>query len=165
MIKLKRDPMIKNYICFLMFLMAMFFFSCQSKNSNLPENAIDPQLIENPASATSGGTNSKKAPVFKFDEEVHDFGTLTDGEKVSYAFHFTNVGNADLVIRAAQGSCGCTVPEFPKDPIKPGEDGIVNVTFNSEGKVGQQLKTITMISNTVPNTYIISIKANVLKAQ
>lgn len=159
--------MIKSFINIFSFVFFALLFSCQSKttNPNVPENAIDPQVVENPISASPGGTNSRKAPKFKFDFETHDFGTITEGEKVEYSFHFENVGDADLVIRAAQGSCGCTVPEFPKEPIPPGKDGLVKVTFNSEGKEGEQLKTITMISNTVPNTYIISIKANVVKAK
>ena len=59
---------------------------------------------------------------------------ITEGEKISFAYQFTNVGNAELVIRAANGSCGCTVPEFPKDPIPAGGKGIINVTFDSNGK-------------------------------
>lgn len=146
-------------------VLVMLFAGCGQKSQNIPDNAIDPSLIENPASASPDGTNKKKAPKFKFDFEEHDFGTITQGESVSFAFHFTNVGDADLVIRAAQGSCGCTVPEYPKDPVKPGDDGLINVTFNSEGKEGQQHKTVTLISNTIPNTYIIAIKANVVKAK
>ena len=142
-------------------------FSCKSsnENGNIPTNAIDPQVVENPASASPGGTNSRKTPAFTFDSEEHDFGTVTAGEKVSFAYHFKNTGDADLVIRSANGSCGCTVPEFPKEAIKPGGDGIINVTFNSEGKEGQQLKTITLISNAIPTNYVITIKANVVPAK
>lgn len=155
----------KKFVVTVCIVVTTFFFSCKQKQSeNIPDNAIDPSVVENPVSASPEGTNSKKAPAFKFENEVHDFGTITEGEKVSYAFRFTNAGNADLLIRAAQGSCGCTVPEFPKDPVKPGSSGVINVTFDSSGKEGQQMKTVTLISNTIPNTFIISVKANVVKA-
>jgi hypothetical protein len=134
-----------------------------AKDPNVPDNAINPAVVENPASASSNNTSKDNYPVFKFETEIHDFGTIMQGEKISYAFKFTNIGKGDLVIRAAQGSCGCTVPEFPKEPVKPGGEGVINVTFNSEGKEGQQEKTVTIISNTVPNNYIITITGMVKK--
>ena len=143
----------------------ILMFSCKGGDkSEIPKNAINPSVIENPT--TASGSNSKKdmVPKFQFEKNLHDFGTITEGEKVSYAFRFTNVGKGDLVIRAAQGSCGCTVPEFPKEAIKPGEGGLITVTFNSEGKPGEQVKTIDVISNTIPNVDKLTIKANVLKA-
>lgn len=149
----------------LFLLVIISLFSCKGVDkSEIPENAINPSVIENPA--TASGSNSKKdmVPVFQFEKDLHDYGTITEGEKVSYAFKFTNVGKGDLVIRAAQGSCGCTVPEFPKEAIKQGKGGLITVTFNSEGKPGEQVKTIDIISNTIPNVYKLTIKANVLKA-
>jgi hypothetical protein len=137
-------------------------YSCTSnpetKNS---ETTLDPSLIENPATASADSTSKKSAPVLKFDSDTHDFGTIVQGEVVSFAFKFKNVGNADLIIRAAQGSCGCTVPEFPKEPVKPGSSGIINIAFNSEGKEGSQHKTVTVISNTIPNTYTLNVIGNV----
>ncbi len=131
-------------------------------NPDLPKDAIDPSVVNNPTSAAQGA-DKKNVPVLNFETDKHDFGTITQGEKVSFAFNFKNVGNADLVIRAAQGSCGCTVPQYPKDPVKPGDGGVINVTFNSEGKEGQQEKTVTVISNTMPNTYVLTITGNVTK--
>jgi len=127
------------------------------KNPEMPENAISPSLIENPASASSNNDSKDNFPIFQFEKDKHDFGTIEQGEKIAYAFRFKNVGKGDLIIRSAEGSCGCTVPEFPKDPVKPGESGIIDVTFNSEGREGQQEKTVTIISNTVPNNYILTI--------
>ena len=77
-------------------------------------------------------------------------------------FRFRNVGQSNLIISSAQGSCGCTVPEWPKEPIKPGEEGKINIIFNSTGKQGLQNKTITLIANTIPNTKVIAIKGEVL---
>src|SRR5207253_2266999 len=113
--------------------------------------------INNPASASPDNSSKDNFPIFKFEEERHDFGEIDQGEKISFAFKFKNVGKGDLVIRSANASCGCTVPEFPKDPVAPGESGVINVTFNSEGKEGIQEKTVTIISNTVPNNYILTI--------
>lgn len=148
-------------------MIAMFFMvACSSpKNDNpsIPDNAIDPTVIENPASAS--GNSTAKIPVFAFQDTVHDFGKIVDGEIVSYAFRFKNEGTGDLLIRSANGSCGCTVPEWPKDPIPPGEGGIINVKFNSEGRSGIQHKTVTLIANTLPNTVVLSISAEVEKAK
>ena len=136
--------------------------ACKSpKNPDLPENAINTTLIHNPATASEAKNQKDDVPVFKFEKNIHDFGTIAQGEKISYAFRFENIGNGDLVIRAAQGSCGCTIPEYPKDVIKPGNGGVISVTFNSEGKEGHQEKTITIISNTIPNTYVLTITGEV----
>src|SRR5689334_4293874 len=117
------------------FALAAILVSCKSnKDTGVPDNAINPDAMKNPASA-SVGSDKDHVPVFKFEEDTHDFGTITEGEKVQYAFKFTNVGNGDLVIRSANGSCGCTVPEWPHEPVPPGGKGTINVTFNSEGKV------------------------------
>ena len=117
------------------------------------------------ANSISRFPSIKNVPVLQFEKNTHDFGSIVQGEKISYAFQFNNIGKGDLVIRAAQGSCGCTVPEYPKDPVKPGNEGIINVTFNSEGKEGYQEKTITIISNTLPNTFVLTITGEVKKKE
>lgn len=91
----------------------------------------------------------------------HDFGKVIQGEKVSYAFKFKNSGNADLIISDARGSCGCTVADYPKKPMAPGEEGEIDVKFSTEGKKGFQSKTITLVANTEPNSVVLTIKANV----
>jgi uncharacterized protein DUF1573 len=79
-----------------------------------------------------------KYPVMTFEKTEHDFGSIKSGDKVQYIFKFKNTGEADLLISKASGSCGCTVPEFPKDPVKPGQSAEMKVSFNSAGKHGQQ---------------------------
>ena len=101
-------------------------------------------------------------PEIKFEEETHDFGRITQGEKVTFAFKFRNTGGSNLIISSAAGSCGCTVPEYPKKPIAPNEEGIVNVVFSSEGKSGMVEKSVTLVTNCEPSTKIIYIKANVI---
>ena len=149
----------------IMALVLVLGLGCKSeKKSDLPDNAINPTVIDNPVTASSTKGDADNVPVFQFEESSHDFGNIFEGEKISFAFRFKNIGKADLVIRAAQGSCGCTVPEYPKEPIKPGDGGVINVTFDSQGKEGHQEKTVTIISNTMPNNYVITIIGNVEKA-
>ncbi len=104
-------------------------------------------------------------PVFEFPEENFDFGTIKEGEEVQHVFKFKNVGEAPLIISSATASCGCTVPNYPKEPIPVGGEGEIMVKFNSKGKPGIQNKTVTITSNTYPKTSRLQIKANVLKAE
>lgn len=106
----------------------------------------------------------KDAPEFKFEAEEYNFGTIKQGDIVNYDFVFTNNGKKPLIITEAHGSCGCTVPQFPKDPIKKGEKAVVKVTFNSAGKMGMQDKTITLTSNAQTATKVLHIKGTVEKA-
>lgn len=103
-------------------------------------------------------------PEFAFNEESHDFGTINEGDVVEHVFAFTNTGDAPLIISSATGSCGCTVPEWPKEPIGVGEKGEIKVKFNSRKKPGIQNKTVTITSNTYPKQQRIKIKANVTPA-
>jgi hypothetical protein len=103
--------------------------------------------------STAGNTtsNAENAPVMKFEKQSHDFGKMAVGDKVSYDFKFTNAGKSPLIISDGYASCGCTKPTWPKTPIKPGENGVIHVTFNSQGKTpGLQDKLITITANTVP---------------
>ncbi len=73
-------------------------------------------------------------------DSAYDFGSVTDGKKVEYNYRFRNTGNKPLIIASAMASCGCTVPEKPEEPVKPGETGFLKVVFNSSGRVGQFIK-------------------------
>ena len=105
--------------------------------------------------------DSGKLPVFSFSEEEFDFGLIQEGEVVTHDFKFTNTGDVPLVISAAQGSCGCTVPEYPRTPIAPGAEGVIHVSFDSNKRGGKQEKTVTLTANTVPNVHVLKITANV----
>ena len=108
---------------------------------------------------------SADAPVLTFKETTHDFGTIKDGEVVKHSFEFTNTGKSPLVIESATSTCGCTVPEPPKDPILPGQSSKIEVQFSSAGKGGtQQMKTVMIKANTQPDITQINIKANVAAA-
>lgn len=85
--------------------------------------------------------------VIAFDDTKHDFGTVTDGDVVKYAYHFKNAGTNPLLISKAVASCGCTVPSYPKEPIPPGGEGEIVVEFNSTNRVGVQNKNVLVYSN------------------
>lgn len=94
----------------------------------------------------------KKRPVLSFNSKTFDYGMIEQGDKVNHTFRFTNKGDADLIIKNAEASCGCTTPTYPFIPIKPGETGTISVTFNSTGKMGTQRPNITVTSNSYPRT-------------
>jgi hypothetical protein len=98
-----------------------------------------------------------------FGENTYDFGTVSEGDKVEHIYKFKNSGNEPLIISNAQGSCGCTVPQWPKEPIAPGKSGEIKVVFDSKGKAGKQNKTVTITANTQPATTTINITGEVLK--
>jgi len=100
-------------------------------------------------------------PSFAFSNTDHDFGTIKEGEKVTYTYKFTNTGEAPLIIQNAQPSCGCTVPEWSKEPIPVGGTGFVKAEFDSNGKPNIQNKTITVTANTWPKVTTLRFKAMV----
>ena len=100
--------------------------------------------------------------VMTFENDEYDFGTINEGDTVDYIFNFTNSGKNDLQITNARGSCGCTVPEFPKELITPGESSKIKVSFSSAGKSGKQEKSVTLTANIANQFQIIRIKANIL---
>jgi hypothetical protein len=104
----------------------------------------------------------KKGPEIKFEEATHDFGDITQGDKVEYVFAFSNKGTEPLILSRVLTTCGCTAPSWPKEPIAPGEKGEVKISFNSTGKMGMQNKVITIISNATNSSERISITTNVL---
>jgi hypothetical protein len=108
--------------------------------------------------------DSGKMAVLKFDSTEHDFGTIAAGDKVTHVYKFTNNGKADLVLSNVKPSCGCTVPDYTKTPVKPGETGEVKVTFDSSGKSGSQQKSVTITANTETGTETLNFKANVTPA-
>ena len=126
-----------------------------------PAAQYDTSLINNPNSA-DGSDSDAKLPVITFDTDMHDFGRLQAGENISYSFHFVNSGHANLVISACDASCGCTVADFPRDPITPGRDGYVTVSFKSAGMSGQQYKEVTVCTNAQPSRTKLKIQAKVI---
>lgn len=133
--------------------MAMFALSSCNGNS---EGQLSTDLVTNPKSATE---SSDKQAAIKFDTETHDFGTVLQGEVVTYSFHFTNTGNMPLIISSVKSSCGCTVGDYPRKPIEPGERGSIKVTYDSKGHHGFQSRVLTVMSNTIPAKTTLRIKS------
>ena len=150
----------KQYIIIPGFALLMLCFAVSCKNGNNKSEPISSDVVMNPNTA-NGESDTSSLPKFSFNEEIHDFGRVIQGEKVSFAFKFKNTGKSDLVITDAKGSCGCTIADYPKTAIAPNGEGVIDVTFNTESKKGYQNKTVTIIANTQPNTKVLTIKAQV----
>ena len=163
-------------------LASCILFSCGSE-----ESSISKPMKEGKAEAAPTTENAKltkeekksnkfdpakdaaKAPAgpltgISFNEYAHDFGVMDEGDVVTYYFEFTNTGAEPLILDKCKGSCGCTVPECPKEPIAPGETGKIEVKFNSKGKKNKQTKKVTVTANTDPAQTILTISANVTPA-
>jgi len=91
------------------------------------------------------------AGIFKFKEETHDYGTVPEGPLAEYDFEFRNTGKKPIIITEARGSCGCTVPIWPKDPILPKHKGVIHVAYNTAGRVGIISKDVFITSNAQQN--------------
>ncbi len=110
---------------------------------------------------TASSSASLPATSISFVENEWDFGTINEGDRVEHIFKFTNTGNEPLVLEKCKGSCGCTVPQCPKEPIAPGESGEIKVAFNSKGKKNKQSKKVTITANTEPVSTVLTIRAQV----
>ena len=145
----------KNLIVITLVVIGLSFTSCK-------EDATQKIKTENLEVAKERDSEIKMGgPRFKFDKTEHDFGTINEGDVVETVFAFTNVGKSELIITSAKGSCGCTVPEWPKEPIMPGEVGEIKVKFNSYRKPNLQQKQITLRTNTEGGKEILKIRAQV----
>lgn len=130
------------------------FSSCTGgKNKSLPSD-----VVYNPNSA-DGNVDPSQQPEITFEKDTHDFGTIQSGDMVRYSFKFKNSGKSLLVISDVTTSCGCTVSDFPKEPISPGESGTIDISFDSHNRRGMQNKSATVFSNTQPPTKQLHIKA------
>ncbi len=160
----------------------LFLISCGEKASNRIENVNNASsAVTQPEAASTpevqpvqtNQTNNTDpsvvdtdgTPVFSFDKESHNFGQIVEGTKAETVFKFTNTGDAPLIITSARGSCGCTVPDWPNEPIAPGASSEIAVSFDSKGRQGQQQKSVTIIANTTPNTKVLTITSEVVVAE
>ena len=144
---------------FLAFATSLLMMGCGQDKTD--DGTISSSVINIPATASGKVAAIGSAPVMTFAEETHDFGKITQGETVTCAFAFRNDGGSDLVISSAQGSCGCTIPSYPKVAIKPGQESKIDVKFESAGKSGLVKKTVTLVTNCSPSTKVLTITATV----
>lgn len=135
-------------------MLSCTLLSCNNQTKSSSASAI---AMENDPNTE----NNNAAPLMVFEESVFDFGTVTEGDILKHTFSFTNTGNAPLVIVNAKASCGCTVSNWPKEPIAPGASEEMLVTFNTNGKPNAQNKQVTITTNTAAGKHILKIKAMV----
>jgi len=137
--------------CVLIFSGFIVLGSCNIRNSRDRQDK-----------ASTTAVHFKDSTTVQLIDSVYNFGKVAEGEKVTYNYRFRNTGNNALIISSATASCGCTVPEKPEEPIKPGETGALKVVFNSEGRVGPTHKTVTVISNAYPEFPVLQLKGEVI---
>lgn len=138
-------------------LSAIVLASC----SNTDDKKITTDLVNNPLTAEKNA-DQVDMPKIELSQDFFDFGEMNQKESVNTEFILKNTGDAPLLIRSAKGSCGCTVPEWPKEPVAVGDEAIIKVTFNSGNKRGKQNKTVTLVTNAIPSTKVLTIKGTVL---
>lgn len=129
----------KKIFIFALLLICIACGGHQNQNQNQNDAKFPEQEVVDSTNCTE----------IEFENKVFDFGTILEGEQVSYTFKFKNVGNNPLLIKEVNTSCGCTVPEYDKKPIEPNGTGTINIKFDSNGKKGTQYKTIRVITNTI----------------
>ena len=117
------------------------------------------KATESKAETAETATPTADGPVVSFDKLSHDFGTINEGEVVETVFKLTNTGTSDLIILNARGSCGCTVPDYPKDqPIAPGDSAVVTVKFDSNNKPNANNRSVTFTTNTEKGREVVQIR-------
>jgi hypothetical protein len=146
----------KPYIVIFFLLLA----ACNNTPTGENKGTIPVGLVNNPHTANGiDAAAAEMKPTMDFKDTLHDFGTLHEGEVVEYDFEFSNNGKTPLLITSAAGSCGCTVADYPRDPLQPGKSANMKVTFNSTGTHGGQDKAITIHTNTLKSIQMLYIKA------
>ena len=120
--------------------------ACKEKTPT-QQKKLGRTIIEKPAEPVDTTPFEQKAKMDFNGDTLHNFGKLKEGQIVACTFTFKNTGRSPLNIRKASGSCGCTMPDYPKAPVLPGEKGEIKVKFNSANKMGSQLKSVILYSN------------------
>jgi hypothetical protein len=170
--------MLKNLFAALILVGSLSFIACQgdTKEARDKANETPASTVGTPVTGTSDAAQAaaqaaaaeNQAPTgptttITYEQTDFDFGSVKEGEKVKHTFKFKNTGSEPLVISNAKGSCGCTVPKWPSEPIAPGATGQIDVEFDSKGKPGKQTKRVTVNANTVPAQTFLNITGNVDK--
>lgn len=117
---------------------------------------------QNSGASLSESVDQEGTARIQFEKTEHDFGKIIQGEQVGWYFNFTNTGDGPLIIKRASASCGCTVPEYDKEPVAPGENGRLKVVYDSRGRSGKDFKTVTVETNAENRIVKLNLKAEVL---
>jgi hypothetical protein len=161
---------------FVIFALAAVFTACADRKAEKKIAELESRLAELEGKKTAGPSTASPTPAtqpvteekpeeplpkLQFQSVDHDFGTIKAGQVVEHTYSFKNTGEAPLIIQSAQGSCGCTVPDWSKDPIPVGGTGFVKAKFDSKGFSNIQNKTVTVTANTWPKQTVLRFKAMV----
>lgn len=150
---LKIDRLKRYRALLILFCVYSLLTGCDvRKNDKQAAGRLQPQEIKDPTTV-------------QVLDSVFDFGKVTEGENVEFSYRFKNTGSKPLVVTDAHASCGCTVPEKPEQPVKPGEIGFIKVKFNSDKRPGEAHKTVTVSSNAVPPFPELLLKGTVIGKQ
>lgn len=165
-------------ILMLVVIMGAVMTSCSDKESEKKIAELESRLAELEGSPTAAKPVASKSatakpatkpegplPQFEWETTEHDFGTIKEGDKVSYVYKFKNTGAVPLIIEGVRPSCGCTAPSWTKEPIPVNGEGKIEVVFNSKGKPNAQNKTVTVTANTWPQSTVLRFKTFVTPAK
>ncbi len=148
----------------LVWMAVLLVAGCRTTTKESTQNTATNTPV--PAAPTSAPDQSSSPPTqvteIQFDKTEHDFGKIRAGEKVTYRFKFRNTGALPLQITDVKPSCGCTASDYTRTPVAPGAEGFIEVVFDSEGRSGTQMKTVTVYANTEPPTHILRFKGEVM---
>jgi len=143
-------------------VLSIAFAACNSSNNTNAPKHLPTNLVNNPLTADGMDTvAAARKATMDFTDTTHDFGKVHEKEVVEHDFVFTNNGKSPLIINSATGSCGCTVASYPRTPVPPGKTDTMKVTFNSAGKHGHQLKSVTIHTNTLGCIHMLYITADI----
>jgi hypothetical protein len=171
--------MLKNLFAALILVGSMAMIACQGDTKDARDQAnatpASSEVVAQPATGDNAAQQAANAVAAEnqvptgptttvvYEHTDFDFGSVKEGEKVKHTFKFKNTGTEPLIISNAKGSCGCTVPKWPSEPVAPGATSQIDVEFDSKGKPGKQTKRVTVTANTVPAQMFLNISGNVEK--
>ncbi len=161
--------MIRNVINFVAVTSILLAVSCKSKEEfkaitlDSKNNVVAFEHTNYQIPKVKSDKKPEEYPILEIENANFDFGDINKNDKVAHVFKFTNQGKiGDLIIINVSPSCGCTVPEWTKTPVKPGESGEIKIIFNTAGKSGMQQKSIMVTANTIKENEVINFTANIL---
>lgn len=140
---------------FISIVAAALLASCSNENNANTSTSVAEQSV------VPDSTINDNLGVITFDTTSYDFGTVQEGEIVEHVFKFTNTGKAPVILAQVSASCGCTTPSYTKEPILPGKEGEIKVSFDSNGQLGNQQKIVTVVSNAENKITTVQIKGTV----
>lgn len=154
----------RTYALTLTFL--IFATACNDKDQNqrIDSNLLPANLVQNPRTAGKvSGDQLEQMAAMQFTDTIHHFGNVYSGEEVTHEFIFTNTGNSPLLISSVSTTCGCTIADYPKEPVLPGESGAIKTNYKpSSDQLGYEEKTISVLTNTSKGQYKLYIKAQII---